>query len=66
MTGMKIERVYYDELGGYYSKRRLCPMCGIPIPDVDEYRHPDGGCKLSGHTAIRRGVVTRWQKEESS
>lgn len=63
MTGMKIERVYYDELGGYYSKQRTCPMCGMMIPDADEYQHPDSNCKLSGYTAIRRGVVTRWKKD---
>lgn len=66
MTGTKVKRVYCDELGQYYSKRRYCPMCGIEIPDVDAYKHPEGGCKLRGYTAIQRGVVTRWKKEESS
>lgn len=62
MNGMKIERVYYDSLDDYYARKRNCPMCGIQVPDAEEYRHPDGDCKLSGYTAIRRGAVTRWNK----
>lgn len=66
MNGMKFERALYDELGDYYSHKRRCPMCGLLIPDADVYQHPDSGCKLSGYTAIRRGVVTRWRKEASA